>query len=72
MAKIKMQIANDRTFAEGCEEYLLDCKARNLRDGTIKHYVDSIKQIKKYIDEDTPLQRSGLQWAETLLHCKKY
>ena len=53
MAKIKMQIANDRTFAEGCEEYLLDCKARNLRDGTIKHYVDTIKQISKYVGEDT-------------------
>ena len=55
MGKIKMEIANERTFADGCEEYLLDCKARNLREGTIKHYVDSIKQIKKYIDEDTSL-----------------
>lgn len=52
MGKIKMSVENDITFVEGCEEYFLDCKARNLRDGTIKHYVDSTKQIKKYIGED--------------------
>ena len=52
MAKIKMSIANDITFKEGCEEYLLDCKARNLRDGTLRHYRDSAKQIIKYVGED--------------------
>ena len=52
MAKIKMMLENELTFADGCEEYLADCKARNLRDGTIKHYRDTIKQIKKYIGED--------------------
>ena len=29
-----------------------NCCARNLRDGTIKHYRDSIRQIQKYIDGD--------------------
>lgn len=32
MAKIKMTVANDITFYEGGEEYILDCKARNLRN----------------------------------------
>ena len=36
MAKIKMTVANDKTFYEGCEEYVLDCKDRNLRNGTLK------------------------------------
>lgn len=53
MAKIKMNIENDITFYDGCEEYILDCKARNLRSGTLKHYRDSSKQIMKYIGEDT-------------------
>ena len=53
MAKIKMAVANDITFYEGCEEYILDCKARNLRNGTLRHYTDSSKQIMKYIGEDT-------------------
>lgn len=54
--RIKLDLEEKRTFAEGCEEYLFDCKARNLRDGTIKHYRDSIKQIAKYIDEDIPIK----------------
>ena len=53
MGKIRMMVTNDITFEEGCEEYLLDCKARNLRDGTLKHYMDTMKQIKKYIGADT-------------------
>lgn len=47
-----MFIPNDKTFAQGCEEYLDNCYARNLRDGTIKHYKESIQQIQKYVDED--------------------
>lgn len=47
MKKIKMAVENDVTFEQGCEEYLVNCKARNLRDGTIKHYKDSMKQMFK-------------------------
>ena len=50
--KIKMFIPNKKTFAQGCEEYLDNCCACNLRDETIKHYKESIQQIQKYIDED--------------------
>ena len=53
MAKIKMTIENGITFEEGCEEYILDCKSRNLRDGTIRHYRDTMVQMKKYIGSDT-------------------
>lgn len=45
-------VSNDMTFEQGCEEYLDDCKARNLRDGTIKHYVDTMNQLYKYIDKE--------------------
>lgn len=31
MGKIKMTVENDVKFSEGCDEYILDCKARNLR-----------------------------------------
>ena len=53
MAKIKMTIENGLTFEEGCEEYILDCKSRNLREGTIRHYRDTVMQMKKYIGSDT-------------------
>lgn len=46
--KIQMCAATDKTFQEGFDEYILDCKARNLRKGTIVHYQDSIKQIYKH------------------------
>ena len=36
MARIKMTVANDIIFYERCEEYVLDYKARNLRNGTLK------------------------------------
>lgn len=52
MKKMQMNIENDITFSQGCDEYILDCKARNLRNGTLRHYNDSTKQIMKYIGED--------------------
>ena len=36
--KIKMNRESSMTFEEGFEQYLLDCKAHNLRDGTLRHY----------------------------------
>ena len=53
MKKIRMCFLNEKTFREGFEEYILDCKARNLRDGTINHYQESIKKIYKRITPDT-------------------
>ena len=38
MDKIKMSHKMDKTFEEGFEEYVLDMKARNLRQGTIAVY----------------------------------
>lgn len=49
-------VANDVTFEQGCNEYLDNCKARNLRDGTIKHYIDTMNQLYKYIDRDMPIE----------------
>ena len=37
MKRIRMTVQNDKTFGEGFEEYVLDMKARNLREGTIRH-----------------------------------
>lgn len=51
-----MNVSNKITFEEGCKEYLDNCKARNLRNGTIKHYVDTINQMYKYIDREMPIE----------------
>lgn len=57
MKRIRMTVQNDKTFGEGFEEYVLDMKARNLREGTIRHYQQAIKQIYKRIPEDTLISK---------------
>lgn len=36
--KLRIETDNSITFKERFEEYIDNCKARNLRDATIKHY----------------------------------
>ena len=55
MKKMRMCFPKEKTFADGFAEYVLDCKARNLREGTIHHYEESIKQIYKRIPPNTPI-----------------
>lgn len=52
MKRIRMNVSINITFEQGCMEYLQDCEVRNLRDGTLKHYRETIKQLYKYIDKD--------------------
>ena len=61
MKKMRMCFPREKTFADGFAEYILDCKARNLRDGTIHHYQESIKQIYKRIPPDTPISSINKQ-----------
>ena len=61
MKKMRMCFPREKTFADGFGEYILDCKARNLRDGTIHHYEESIKQIYKRIPPDTPISSLNKQ-----------
>lgn len=51
MKKIKMgqQLL---TFEEGCNLYLTNCRRRNLREGTIRHYQQSYTQFYKYFDAE--------------------
>lgn len=46
---------------DGFQEYILDCKSRNLRERTIHHYEKSIKQIYKRIPPDTPISAMNEQ-----------
>lgn len=55
MERIKMITTQKKSFAEGYEEFVLDMKARNLREGTIHHYDESIKQIYKRIPAETKI-----------------
>jgi len=55
MKRMRMYDGAERTFEEGVEEYILDMKARNLRDGTIRHYQQSTKQIYKRVPPETAI-----------------
>ena len=52
MRRLKINKDKGKTFKEGFQEYLFNCKARGLREGTIRHYEQSYIQLIKYIDEN--------------------
>lgn len=56
MKKQKTMGVDAMTFREDCEAYLLNCRQRNLREGTINHYRQSHTQFYKHIDPDMPLK----------------
>lgn len=52
MKRIRINMDKGKTFKEGFEDYLFNCKARGLREGTLRHYEQSYLQLIKYLDED--------------------
>lgn len=55
MKKLSMISQVSITFEEGCNKYILNCKQRNLRQGTINHYKQSYTQFYKYFDRSMML-----------------
>lgn len=54
--QIKEKIKESITFDRAYDEFVLDCKIRNLREATIKHYDDIVNHIwLKFIDYKTPV-----------------
>lgn len=57
MKKLKLSATNNKTFKEGFEEFIFNCKSRNLRQGTIIHYEQSYVQLIKYIDKNIEISK---------------
>ena len=55
MKKLKMVKSVSITLEEGCNKYLDNCRARNLREGTINHYRQSYTQFYKFFDPQMPI-----------------
>ena len=55
MKRLKMATKGGLTLEEGCNKYLDNCRQRNLREGTIKHYRQSYIQFYKYFGKDLQL-----------------
>ena len=55
MKKLRMVKSNSITFEEGCNKYLDNCRARNLREGKINHYRQTYVQFGKFFDMQMPV-----------------
>ena len=49
------------TFEEGCNLYLQNCRERNLREDTKRHYHQSYHRFYKHIDRDMLLSEMNEQ-----------
>ena len=59
------------TLEEGCSLHLENCKQRNLREGTIRHYKDCYVQFKKYFSAEMLLSdMTEKKYQEYLLYLK--
>ncbi|MBE6529391.1 MAG: site-specific integrase [Ruminococcaceae bacterium] len=75
MKKLRMMESNFLTLEDGCNKYLDNCRARNLREGTINHYRQSYLQFYKFFGKDmkvSDIDESEYQkyvvWLRTTLH----
>ena len=63
MKKLKMARSVTLTFEEGCNKYLENCRQRNLREGTINHYITQnyinllVSEVAKQVDEFNVLDK---------------
>ena len=70
--KLHMQEAKQLTFEEGCNRYLQNCKERNLRDATIRHYQQSYQQFYKFFNREMPLaQFDDSSYKEFVLYLRE-
>lgn len=73
MKKMKISREKSVTFEEGCNLYLNNCRERNLREGTIKHYRQSYVQFFKYFDRDMPVSAIGeKEYKKFIVYLKSY
>lgn len=73
MKKMKMMREKSLSFEQGCELYLNNCRERNLREGTIRHYKQSYDQFYKYFDRDKPVNEIGEKdYKAYILHLRSY
>jgi len=72
MRKLRLKSDASITFREGCEAYIVSCRQRNLREGTIRHYMQSYTQFYKYFDPDMPLDGFNLSLYDGfILHLRE-
>jgi len=61
------KIKQDKTFEKGFEEFILYCKAKNLREATVKHYYTIVHIIYKFIPPSTKINLITSKTVEQLI-----
>jgi integrase/recombinase XerD len=70
---MKMVRNKSITFEQGCELYLNNCRERNLREGTIRHYRQSYVQFYKYFDKNMDVKNiTEKDYKAYILHLRSY
>lgn len=69
----KIEMTNKRaTLDEGYDEFILDCKSRNLREYTIRFYDNNMLNVYKFIEPKTPISSITKDTVDNfILSCKK-
>ena len=57
MKRKKIEMKASKTLDRGYDEFIFSCKAKNLREETIKSYDGRIKTIYKFIEPKTPIEK---------------
>ena len=69
--KLTMSKRKDMTLEEGCNLHLANCRQRNLREDTIRHYKDAYVQFKKYFSPEMRLSEiTEKKYQAYVLHLK--
>lgn len=62
---------NNKTFDQGYDEFILNCRVRNLSPETIKHYDSTMMTIYKFIPPKTPIKDITINVVNNfILSCK--
>lgn len=68
MRRKMIEINNKKiTFDRGCDEFILYCRGKNLRDTTIKSYEDRMKTFYKFIDPKLPIEEINPKTVESFV-----
>ena len=71
MKRLKLE-EQKLTLEEGCNKYLDNCRQRNLREGTIKHYRQSYMQFYKFFGKDLLLSDiTEKTYASYVIHLRE-
>lgn len=67
----KIEMTKKATLDEGYDEFIFNCRSRNLREYTIKFYDNNMLNVYKFIEPKTPIYSITKDTVDNfILSCK--